>query len=168
MRNECLGKMSRSAQVSLLGFVDGGLKDIRRSTDELDSVGSRISQIVNPASSGFGSCNRIKVAGLTFQIHPKRNVNLNAGGGDLVACALVSLVEHPRHTIVAPDFADRRDAMAHPELVNVFRSGAVLGANMNVGVDEAGQHVHAGEIEFFVTRPNLRAKLVLAAWNLVG
>ena len=77
---------------------------------------------------------------------------------DLVARAAVALVDAPVGAVAAARLADRGDAVRHPEFEDVLRARPLfLAAGVAVHVDEAGEHVHAGQVDLFgrVLRPPL-------------
>src|SRR5664279_3613636 len=115
--------------MALPGFVERCLEYIRRRAYELDAIRSAIRQIVHPLARRL---RRGRIGDLiALGIHAESDVGLDAGRGDLVAFTFVPLLDRPVDAVLAPDFANRGDAVSQPELENVLRSGAVYGTNVN-------------------------------------
>src|SRR5258707_6989024 len=75
-------------------------------------------------------------------------IRLDSRRGDLVFRAAVALPQYPIHAVLAPDFADGRDSMPHPELVQVFRGNAGDWSYVRVHIVQAGQNIHSRQIHF--------------------
>src|SRR3546814_9373301 len=79
-----------------------------------------------------------------------------SGRDDLVVLATALDVEQPLdRPSAAADVAHRRDPVGEPQLQHIFGGNvlAVLQAvQVDVGVDETGEDVMAGEVDFIVSR----------------
>lgn len=125
-------------------LVQRGPQDVCRCRDELHARRARALDGANALACLLGRVDRSRFLGSEERIH------VNARPGDLVgieeALDLHFLLERP----VVADRAPGGHAVGEPELQHVFRRHVlprVLVMDVQVRVDEAGQHVHAREVE---------------------
>src|SRR5690606_16753128 len=80
--------------------------------------------------------------------HAEEHEREDARGGDLAGGAAPGLGRAEGDAVATARVADAGDAVAQPQLVDVFRRGALLlAADVAVHVDDAGHHVVAGEVD---------------------
>ena len=149
-----LGVMTSRAQPDLAAFIEGGLHEIWRSTEELDAVRTALGNTPDPGPRFLGRVDRLEhvVDGGEIAICEE------AGRGDLVVGGKLLLVLHPAEAVEGAHVADRRDAMGEPQLVDIVdrRHPAIDrlhgDAGMRVAIDEARRQIFAVAVEIAITR----------------
>ena len=87
----------------------------------------------------------------------EEDVRKDARRGDLVLLAALLLADAPLDAVAATGIADRRDAVAHPQFVDVLGRHALLfPADVAVHVDEARHHIVAAQVDLASAGRELR------------
>ena len=153
-RDVDLRVVARRAQTALTNLVEGGLEDIGPVAEELEAVGPLVGFLVDPLTRLLGGGERL-VAPLA-----EDGVSVDPRRGDGVGVTLLAVIDAEVETVAARRIADRRDAVPHPQLEDVFGGRALaLAADVAVHVDEAGQHVVPRQVDLVAVLAQLGPSL---------
>jgi hypothetical protein len=145
-----------AAQAELLQLVERGLEDVGAVAEALHAERALLADHPYPLARLLRRGDRTGVA------VAEERVGKDARRRDLVARAALHLRHAEREPVAATRIAHRGDAVTEPQLVHVLgRRALLLAADVAVQVDQARQHVVAGEIELAAAGLQRRAILGL-------
>ena len=138
-----LGVMAGALHALLLQLVEGRLEDVRPVAEALHADGALGLHLAHPLARLLRRRHR-RVAALA-----EEHIRKDARRRDLVLLAAMLFADAPVDAVAAAGIANRGDAVAHPQLVDVLGRHALLFAtDVAVQIDQAGHHVVAAEIHF--------------------
>ena len=151
-----LSVVARCSHLVLSRLVDRCAHNIGSGSEKLDPVGAHARDFVDPGA-GFGRCGD----GL-LEPETESGIGFDAWRRDRVGEALFFVVHDPTQSVPRARVTDRRDAVAHPELENIFcRCALLVAADVPVQVHETREHVVALELHHFVAGTCDRAVLFI-------
>ena len=142
-------------QPLLLSLVEHRPRNLRWCTEELDAVRTLLFDPTHPLAGKLGGRKRL------FGSVSENDVRQHSRRSDLVVVAAVAMGHEPVNIMVA-DIRDRRDAMGHPQLVDVVCGHTlprVVDVLVSVLVDKPKAGCTSPETSIFVTAIELRAVL---------
>src|SRR5690606_17635393 len=135
-----LRMVTSAAHALLLQLIEDRLQHLRPIAEALHAERALGLDVAYPLASLLGGGQRL--------LRDQEGEWKNAGRRDLVAFAPARFTGAPLDTVAAAGIANGGDAVAHPELVDIFGGNALLAApDVTVHVDEAGQDVVAAQID---------------------
>ena len=143
-----------AAHALLLQLVECRFEDVRAIAEALHADRALRLHVAHPAARLLRAC----VIGASG----RKKTYGKMRGAVISFAALRSLFARaPFDAVAAARIADRRDAVAHPELVDVLgRHALILAADVAVHVDQPGQHVVSAQVDLAPAR--LRASAASA------
>src|SRR4030095_5514257 len=137
--------MTRAAHALLLQLVENCFENLRAITETLHADGALRLHLAHPFAPILRLGDRC--------VGREEHIREDAWRCALVALAALLLADTPLDAVAAARIANRRDAVAHPQLVNVRRRHALLfAADVTVHVDDPGHHILAAQIDLAPTR----------------
>ncbi len=141
--------MTRAAHALLLQLVEHRFEHFGPIAETLHADRALRLHVAHPAAPFF----RLRQRRLRLE----ERIGEDARRRDLVALAALLLADAPLDAVAAARIADRGDAVAHPQLVNVGRRHALLfPTDVRVHVDEPGHHVVTAQIDLASAGGELR------------
>ena len=142
-----LVQVSGRPHAQAAGLVQQGRHDRRRKRAELETVHALLVGVPDPLAGVRGSAN---VPVLPLLAAARTLIGHEARRGDLVPAAAFLLAQVPLQR-PGGHAARRRDAVRHPQFVDVLRTRRLgHAARVDVQVDQSRQHPGTGEIELAV------------------
>ena len=134
--------MSRRAHLQLLRLVEQRADDLgvedRIAADDFEAVRAFL---LRPADVFARELRRGDLA--LVPTRARANVDEDARRDYLILRAALALADRPINAVARAGIANRRHAVGHPQLVDVFGGRPLReAADVRVAIDEARQHVH--------------------------
>ena len=139
-----LGVVHGRVEADLSCLVERSNHDLLGSTEKFDPGSAHLLNPANPFPGLLRSIDGPCFAGIESRIH------FDARAGDLVCGEPFGHVDFPGRAMTAADRAAGGDAMGQPEFEDVVRRHILAGllrVEVQMRVDEAGQQVHARNID---------------------
>ena len=142
-RDAHLIEVRRRAEVELLRLVEQRRHDLRIVGAELQAVDALLRGKADPLARRL---RRLRLRPIPALAAERAVIREDPRRDDLVLRRQLALVQVPVHRS-ARHAADGRDAVRHPQLVDVFGIARLAAAAVHVRVDEARHQVHAGAVD---------------------